>query len=69
MRERETKVSNPLTGGGSNRGQSPPSPTPSQKGGKCVGQRSRRTRVATPGARTAFSPSPTPAHNNSPFSP
>ena len=24
---------------------------------------------ATPGARTAFSPSPTPAHDDSPFSP
>jgi hypothetical protein len=69
MKEREKKVSNPLIGRGSNREQSPPSPTPSQKGGKCMGQQSRRTRVATPGARAAFSPSPTPAHNNSPFSP
>jgi len=33
MRERETKVSNPLTGGGSNRGQSPPAPRPRKKGG------------------------------------
>jgi hypothetical protein len=33
MRERETKVSNPLTGGGSNRGQSPPAPCPRKKGG------------------------------------
>ena len=32
-RERETKVSNPLTGGGSNRGQSPPAPRPRKKGG------------------------------------
>ena len=38
-------------------------------GGKCMEQRSRRTRVATPGARTAFSPSRTPAHNSSPLSP
>ena len=33
MRERETKVSNPLTGGGSNRGQSPPAPRPRKDGG------------------------------------
>ena len=33
MREREIKVSNPLTGGGSNRGQSPPAPRPRKKGG------------------------------------
>jgi len=33
MRERQTKVSNPLTGGGSNRGKSPPAPRPHKKGG------------------------------------
>jgi len=32
MRERETKVSNPLIGEGSNRGQSPPAPSPHKKG-------------------------------------
>jgi len=33
MTERETKVSNPLTWGGSNRGQSPPAPHRRRKGG------------------------------------
>ena len=33
MRERETKVSSPLTGGGSNRRQSLPAPCPRKKGG------------------------------------
>jgi hypothetical protein len=41
-----------------------PNPTPSQKGGNCRGRRSRRTRVATQGTRTAFRPSRTPIHNN-----
>ena len=41
-----------------------PNPAPSQKGGNCRGRRSRRTRVATQGTRTAFRPSRTPIHNN-----
>ena len=70
MKERETKASNPLRQRGEARTEDNlPQPHALTKRGKCMEQRLRRTRVATPGAHTAFSPSPTPAHNNSPFSP